>query len=67
MGNIKNISTDLPSNILHDNTAAYENLETERRRKAILSSDIEKFRLFTKLMRIGRMMKSARITNQTID
>ena len=67
MDNIKNISTDMPSNILHDDAAAYENLETERRKKAILSSDTEKFKLFTKLMRISKMMKSAKITNQVID
>lgn len=53
---------DYQQNILHDDKEAYENLDKKRRREAILSSDTEKFRLFTKLMRISRMVKNAKIT-----
>jgi|GEM_PF-5876551 len=47
--------------VAHDEAAAYEQLDKRRRREAILSSDTDKFRLFTKLMRITRMMKNAKI------
>ena len=51
-------------NIMNDEAAAYENLETRRRIESILSSDTEKFKMFTKLMRIGIMMKNAKVTHQ---
>ncbi len=51
-------------NVLNDEAAAYENLETRRRKESILSSDTEKFKMFTKLMRIGIMMKNAKVTHK---
>jgi hypothetical protein len=40
-----------------------EAYEKERLREAILSSDMEKFRNFTRLMRIGMMLKKAKVTH----
>ena len=54
-------------NSLNDDGEAYENLDTQRRKEAILSSDTEKFKLFTKLMRISMMLKNAKITHQSIE
>ena len=51
-------------NVLNDEAAAYENLEIRRRKESILSSDTEKFKIFTKLMRIGIMMKNAKVTHK---
>ena len=53
-----------PRNLLNDEAAAYENLETRRRKESILLSDTEKFKMFTKLMRIGIMMKNAKVTHK---
>lgn len=48
-------------NIVNDDGGdAYERLETKRRKESILLSDTEKFRLFTKMMRIGMMLKNAK-------
>ena len=55
---------EAPLNIFNEEAAAYENLETRRRKESILSSDTEKFKMFTKLMRIGIMMKNAKVTHQ---
>jgi hypothetical protein len=44
-----------------------EQNETEKIRKAILMSDMEKFRLFCKLMRIGKMLSSAKVTHKPMD
>lgn len=38
-----------------------EAFESERRKEAILMSDIEKFRLFCKLARIGQMLRNAKL------
>jgi hypothetical protein len=51
-------------NVLNDEAAAYENLEIRRRKESILSSDTEKFKMFTKLMRIGIMLKNAKVTHK---
>ena len=58
---------DHKMNVMNDDAEAYENLDTQRRKAAILSSDTEKFKLFTKLMRISIMLKNAKITHQSID
>ena len=48
-------------NIMYDDGGdAYERLETKRRKESILLSDTEKFRLFTKMMRIGMMLNNAK-------
>jgi len=60
----KNAQSEAVPNVLNEEAAAYENLEIRRRRESILSSDMEKFKMFTKLMRIGIMMKNAKITHQ---
>ncbi len=52
-------------NIVNDYQEAYESLDRKRRTEAILSSDTEKFKLFTKLMRISRMLKNAKVTHKT--
>ena len=54
-------------NILKENTPVYETreaLEEARLREAINRSDTEKFRLFTRMMRITMMMKNARIIHK---
>jgi hypothetical protein len=40
-----------------------EAYDIERIKEAILSSDMEKFRNFTRLMRIGMMLKKAKISH----
>ena len=52
------------ANVLHEDAEAYESLDIARRKQAILSSDTEKFKLFTKLMRISRMLKNAKVTHK---
>ena len=48
-------------NILNDDGKdAYERLDTKRRKESILLSDTKKFRLFTKMMRIGMMLKNSK-------
>ena len=49
---------------MEEENNAYENIDLARRKKAILSSDTEKFKMFSKLMRIGIMMKNAKVTHQ---
>ncbi len=55
---------EAPLNIFNEEAAAYENLEIKRRKESILTSDTEKFKMFTKLMRIGIMLKNAKVTHQ---
>lgn len=55
---------EVPLNIFNEEAAAYENLEIKRRKESILTSDTEKFKMFTKLMRIGIMLKNAKVTHQ---
>ncbi|MBL0356183.1 MAG: hypothetical protein IPP72_04545 [Chitinophagaceae bacterium] len=57
----KQINHPVKMIVVNDDAAAYEQLDKKRRIGAILSSDTDKFRLFTKLMRIPRMMKNAKI------
>jgi hypothetical protein len=38
----------------------------ENIRRSILMTDMEKFRLFCKMMRIGKMLSSAKVTHKTI-
>lgn len=52
------------ASVLHEDAEAYESLDIARRKQAILSSDTEKFKLFTKLMRISRMLKNAKVTHK---
>jgi len=56
--------TDESDHVLHEDAAAYQTLDIARRKQAILSTDSEKFMLFTKLMRISRMLKSAKVTHK---
>jgi hypothetical protein len=44
-----------------------EENEVQRIRQAILMSDMEKFRLFCKMMRIGKMLSSAKVTHKNIE
>ncbi|MBS4066866.1 MAG: hypothetical protein KGZ74_20050 [Chitinophagaceae bacterium] len=44
-----------------------EEHETEMRRRAIMMSDMEKFKLFCKMMRIAKMLSSAKITHKHIE
>ena len=54
-------------NILNEDAAVYESreaLEDARLREAINKTDTEKFRMFTRMMRITMMMKNARIIHK---
>jgi hypothetical protein len=54
-------------NIVNEGTPVYasrEALEDARLREAINRTDTEKFRLFTRMMRINMMMKRARIIHK---
>ena len=64
MENNKYPQNEVIPNVLNEEAAAYENLEIRRRKESILSSYTEKFKMFTKLMRIGIMMKNAKITHK---
>ena len=53
--------------ILNEDAAVYESreaLEDARLREAIDRTDTEKFRMFTRMMRITMMMKNARIIHK---
>ena len=53
------ILPDPNSNILKDD-GAFDQLAITRLKQAILLTDTEKFRRFTKMMRIGLMLKNAK-------
>ena len=66
MKNIKPDNTDL-TNMVNEDAPVYasrEALEDARLREAINKTDTEKFRLFTRMMRINMMMKNARIIHK---
>ncbi|MFY7840122.1 MAG: hypothetical protein ACOVP7_07585 [Lacibacter sp.] len=44
-----------------------EEYETAKRREAILMTDEEKFKLFCRLMRIGKMLSTAKVTHKKPD
>jgi hypothetical protein len=44
--------------------AAREALEEARLKEVLLMSDMEKFKLFCRMMRIGKMLASAKVTHQ---
>jgi len=47
--------------------ALYEAQDIRRLKEAILLSDTEKFRLFTRMMRINTMLKNAKVTHKKIE
>ena len=49
-----------------DLDALYEAQDIRRLKEAILLSDTEKFRLFTRMMRINTMLKNAKVTHKKI-
>jgi len=56
---------DLTKNILHEGPVyeSREALEEARLREVIYRTDTEKFRLFTRMIRINIMLKKAKITH----
>ncbi|MBP6659102.1 MAG: hypothetical protein KA174_00370 [Chitinophagales bacterium] len=50
-----------------DLDALYEAQDIRRLKEAILLSDTEKFRLFTRMMRINTMLKNAKVTHKKIE
>lgn len=50
-------------NEVAEEQVAYDTLEKKRLKESILMSDTDKFLLFTKLMRIGKMLKNAKVTH----
>lgn len=56
-----------PLNLLEEDIdALYEKQDRDRLRESILLSDTEKFHLFTRMMRIDKMMQNAKITHVKI-
>lgn len=53
-------------NALNEEQVHYEAAEKARIKESILLSDIEKFQLFTKLMRIEIMLRNAKVTHVKI-
>lgn len=41
--------------------------ESNRRRQAILMSDMEKFRLYCRMMRISKMLSTAKVTHKKME
>ena len=48
----------------HIEDASYEAVEKRRRQEAILMSDNDKFYLFMKMMKIGKMLNNATVTHK---
>ena len=42
----------------------YDELEKTRLRHAMQMSDMEKFRMFCRMMRVGKMLSSAKVTHK---
>lgn len=66
----KKYDKDSDMSILNEQFIPYsrqEEYETAKRRQAILMSDEEKFRMFCRMMRIGKMLASAKITHKKLD
>ena len=54
-------------NVVRENAHNYatrEALEEARLKEVLQMSDMEKFRMFCKMMRIGKMLASAKVTHQ---
>jgi hypothetical protein len=60
------IKEDEKQNVVNEEDVYYEAAEKARIKESILLSDMEKFRLFTKLMRIDIMLKNAKVTHAKI-
>jgi hypothetical protein len=57
-----------PVNLLkEDMDDLFEKQDIERLKEAILLSDTEKFHLFTRLMRINKMLQNAKVTHKIIE
>lgn len=66
----KKYDKDSDMSILNEQFIPYsrqEEYETAKRRQAILMSDEEKFKMFCRMMRIGKMLASAKITHKKLD
>jgi hypothetical protein len=66
---VKEKKYDMPdlNSMVEEDATEYghsEAVQTERRRKAILLTDMEKFHLFSKMLRRGIMFKNATITHK---
>lgn len=66
----KKYDTNSELSILNETFIPYsrqEEYETAKRREAILMSDEEKFKIFCRLMRIGKMLSTAKITHKKLE
>ena len=66
----KKYDTDSELSILNETFIPYsrqEEYETAKRREAILMTDEEKFTVFCRLMRIGKMLSTAKVTHKKLD
>jgi hypothetical protein len=62
----KNIKNDALKNTLHEEGARYFTSKNEeaRLREAVYATDMEKFRLFTKMLRTNALFKRATVTHK---
>ncbi len=56
----KNLSVN---NEFKEDVSIYENVDKKKKIEAILATDSEKFKKFTKLFKIGVMLKNAKISH----
>lgn len=64
MNNKDYLIKEKPLNLLEEDIdALYEKQDRDRLKEAILLSDTEKFRLFTRMLRINKMMQNAKVTH----
>ena len=66
----KRDNDDEPKNLLNEDEHVYGHSaaqEEARLRTAINRTDEEKFRLFTRMLRVNIMLKNAKVTHKNID
>lgn len=57
-------------NIVQEDTPVYhsrEEMENARLMKVLSMTDMDRFRMFCKMMRIGKMLSSAKVTHRTAE
>lgn len=60
----KNIENDLPSSQVNEPEADYEKAELDLLKEGMKRTHTERFQMMMKLIKVGRMLKNAKITHQ---
>jgi hypothetical protein len=63
---MQDTSKHISSNKEVDSNISYDAMQKRRLKEAILLSDAEKFKRFTKMMRIGKMLENAVVTHKQL-